>query len=192
MRRKKILSLPTLKSRKGDLNKLWYVEIGMRNPKSGEYERKRYYSLSEKDFSVAINEKNSVEERYIEGQKIIEYLTEKLKRGWTIFDEPEEVKFFCEKSLIQYSHEATIYQKKLSNNRTYEFLVSSYLKENLSNWDKSTCDTYTGRYRRFGLWLQENELHKIDIAEITNQMIVDFFNFQKNEKDLTRDRKSVV
>ena len=42
MRRKKILIKPTLRDRKGDVSKKWYVEVSQRDPKTDLMARRRF------------------------------------------------------------------------------------------------------------------------------------------------------
>jgi integrase len=183
MRRKKILSFPKLNNRKEDITRDWYVEVGMRNPKNGEYERRRFSSLSEKGVVAVINDKTTVEGRYVEAQKIIDYLNRKIKSGWTFFNDVERCVY---DSQIQYSNEASVYKRKLSDNSIYEYLVSAYLKEKLPDWDISTQVNYKGRYRKFGFWLKMAEMDSVDISAITNDVIIRFFNYLKLSLKLSR------
>ncbi len=81
MRRKKNLLFPTLRDRKGDITKKWYVELSMRDPQRDEMIRKRYECYDD----VNINSFSSAAERYRLAEKIIAELKQKIAAGWTIF-----------------------------------------------------------------------------------------------------------
>jgi sigma54-dependent transcription regulator len=70
MRRKKILILPKLCDRKGDISKKWFVELSQRNSKTGEMVRFR----TEKFNNVNINSLQTANERYAFAEKILKPL----------------------------------------------------------------------------------------------------------------------
>jgi hypothetical protein len=119
MRRKKILILPKLCDRKGDINKKWFVELSQRNPKTNEMVRFR----TEKIDSVNINLFTTAAERYAFAEKIINELKSKLNNGWTIFNDTET---FVYEDQTQYSHEARVYKRMVESDLMF---LSSVLQD---------------------------------------------------------------
>lgn len=180
MRRKKILILPVLRDRKGDLSKKWYIEVSQRNPQTNEMVRRRFETLNDKN----INTLSSTEERYKFANKLIEELCLKLKDGWTIFSDTERVIY---EDQTQYAAEARIFKKSIESNKTYIYWCSRYITEILreKRLRKGSNETYESRYRVFKNWLICNQLINLDVSAITNSVIIDFFVFLRDIKKHT-------
>jgi integrase len=181
MRRKKILVLPKLCDRKGDLGKKWFIELSQRNPKTNELVRFR----TEKINDVNINSFSTAAERYEFGKKIIADLRRKLNNGWTIFNDSEK---FIYEDQTQYSHEARIYKKMVESNFTITYWLSRYISEDLiqSGLRAETICTYTSRCRVFRMWIEANNYLQIDIMAVDNKKIIDFFTYLRNERNLAK------
>jgi integrase len=178
MRRKKIFVRPKLNDRKGDLNRKWYVEMSMRNPKTDEMIRRRFNQFED----ISINEYNSKEERTEAANRIIILLNRKVDNGWNIFADTERCVY---EDQLQYSHAAAIYKNMLSENNSYSYWIAKYLIEKVGELKGETKSTYKSRYRIFGLWLESRNMNLIDIKSINNSVIIVFFNYLKNERNLS-------
>jgi integrase len=181
MRRKKILIQPTLRDRKGDLSKRWYVEVSQRNPETGEFVRKRFEIFED----VNINSLKKNKERHELAKKLIADLTEKIKSGWTIFNDTETVVY---EDQTQYSAEAVVFKKMISSNKNYTYWCSKYMIEVLKDMSlrKGTTDTYESRYRVFKNWLMGKKLIDLDIKMVTNEVIIEFFIYLRDIRKYTK------
>jgi hypothetical protein len=165
MRRKKILILPILRDRKGDVNKKWYVEISQRNPQTDVMVRRHFEMFG----NESINSYHTSAERYEFAKKIIDDLNEKLKSGWTILDGDERVIY---EDQTQYASEARIFKKQVASNKIYVYWCSRYISEVLRNSQlrTGTIITYESRYRVFRNWLIYKNLSNLDIVAINNNL----------------------
>jgi integrase len=181
MRRKKILVYPHLCDRKGDLSKKWYVELSMRDPNTGEMVRSRHECYSGQN----INDFKNKAERTEIAQRIIAGLRQKLDAGWTIFNDTNDCVY---EDQIQYSNVSQVYNEKVKSNKNYNYWISRYITEVYPELQiqKSTQQTYTSRYRRFGIWLKFKKLDPLNLREISNRNIIDFFLFLSGDKNLSK------
>ena len=180
MRRKKIFIYPHLSDRKGDLSKQWYVEVSMRNPKTGIMQRRRFEVLD----GININSFTISAERYEFSKKIIDNLCQKLDSGWTIFDADPSCVYEDE---LQYSNIAKVYKKQVESNENYTYWCSRYIKEELSEQldpKGETLRTYRSRFRIFGMWLTKNNLSIVDLSAIDNSVILSFFSYLRTERKI--------
>jgi integrase len=179
MRRKKILILPKLCDRNGDLSKKWYVEVSQRNPKDGIMCRRRF----EKFEGININDLKDVESRRQLSEKLIASLNNRLNEGWTIFNDVSEVVMDDQ---LQYSATAQFYKKKVETNNNYSFWASLYIENILNKQDvsKDTIETYKSRFRVFGNWLHANDLSIYDISAVSNEIVIMFFEYLRNDRKL--------
>ncbi|MDR3093128.1 MAG: phage integrase SAM-like domain-containing protein, partial [Bacteroidales bacterium] len=175
MRRKKIFVRPHLNNRTGDVKKRWYVELAQRNPKNNEMCRVRFEYLED----IKINIHQTAGERNEAAQKIIARLNAKIDSGWSIFEDTEK---YIYEDQLQYSHAASVYKEKLSENNSYPVLIGKYINEFVSDLKAETNTTYTSRYRIFGLWLRSRNMYDLDITAITNEIIIAFFTYLKTDK----------
>jgi integrase len=180
MRRKKILIKPTLRDRKGDVSKKWYVEVSQRDPKTDLMVRRRF-EMYEND---NINSYHTAEQRRDMAEKIITELNGKLKSGWNIFDGDERVVY---EDQTQYFEEARIFKKTVASNKNYTYWCSRYITEVLrqNSLRHGTLITYESRYRLFKHWLMSKHLEHLDITAITNDVIIKFFTYLRDEKKHT-------
>ncbi|MDR1198801.1 MAG: site-specific integrase [Prevotellaceae bacterium] len=176
MRRKKILILPTLRDRNRDMSKKWYVEVSQRNPQTAEMVRCRFETFD----NININSLQTLAERYSFAEKIINDLSQKIKNGWTVFNDTTRVIY---EDQTQYAHEARVYRKKVESNRNYVYWCSRYIVEilRMQQLRKGTLITYESRYRVFKNWLIDKSMAHLDIVAITNDVIVQFFTYLRDE-----------
>ena len=181
MRRKKILILPNLRDRGGDMSKKWYVELSQRNPQTGVMERRRFEMFG----STNINSFSSADERYELGRLIINNLQQKIANGWTIFNDTTTVVYADQ---TQYSHEARVYKKMVESNLNVVYWLSRYISEELkqSGLSAETVSTYTSRCRVFRMWIESNNYSTIDITAIDNKIMIEFFTYLRNNRCLAK------
>jgi integrase len=179
MRRKKILILPKLCNRNGDLSKQWYVEVSQRNPNNGKMIRRRF----EKIDNTNINDFTDANSRNKIAEKLIADLNRKLGNGWTIFSDVSEAVY---EDQLQYSAVAKFYKKKILSNKNYSYWTSLYIKQvlNKRTLSKDTLDTYKSRYRVFGNWLYMQDLAAYDISAVSNEVVKNFFSYIKDERKM--------
>jgi integrase len=181
MRRKKILIYPHLCDRKGDISKKWYVELSQRNPQTDQMERRRFEIFGDTN----INDFNTPEERRAHAEKIIEELRNKIAAGWTIFNDTTRVVYADQ---TQYAFEARVFKKMVESNLNTPYWLSRYINEQLkpSGLRPETIMTYTSRCRIFRLWIDANGYSSVDITAIDNSIIVPFFTYLRNDRQLSR------
>ena len=171
-RRKILISLPTLNNKKGDARKQWYVEYGVRNPKSDKLERFRIYE----GLSIV-----PPDVRYNRAQKIIEEYTQKLKSGWSPLH--ENPRYIYQDSLV-YTEVAKVFGNTRMTNTTVRFFANEFLKEITPKINvEGSLPTYKGKLRTFCQWIQKRGYEDNDISSITNEIVLDFFNYLMLDMD---------
>jgi integrase len=165
-RRKKLVRLPHLNYSGGDTSKQWYVEYGVRNPKTDKMERFRVYEgLSDSDS----------EKRVVAAEQIIKEFTEKLRNGWSPFLADE--KFVYDDELV-YNEIAKVYGTMRLANATIRLYSSEWLKNIAAKVDpEGTLPTYKGKLRLFNSWLDMNGYGDNDATAINNEIVLKFFNY---------------
>ena len=116
MKHQPIIRLPQLYDAWGDLSKRLCVFYYVRNPKTGKMDRFRDYNISSN---------LSASKRYEAGKKLIQEITDKLKRGWTPFNE----KTIALPDNLQFQTAVKEYHKAVARNGTFSFYASKYLEE---------------------------------------------------------------
>jgi hypothetical protein len=102
MKNEKIVRLPIICDRGGDLSKNWFIEFYCRNPRNNKLERQRIYK--------GINKFHTVRERMQAAQKICDYYTDQLKNEWSPF-----------------SNQLVIYDDNLQTKTTLTYSIMVYL-----------------------------------------------------------------
>lgn len=174
MREKAIIRLPQLCDCDGDLNGRWYVHYSVRDPKSGKMERF-------KDVSGLYKAKTK-NERYTISEKIIKELTEKLKRGWTPFNDSSVVY----PDNLQFQTAIKQYRKAVSQNGTFSFYASKFLDKVEMEHEPATVSSYRSKLRMFNSWLQQSNLDGCDVSAIDNELMTKFFLFIIQERKLSK------
>ncbi len=171
-RRKIIVSLPTLNDKKCDATKQWYVEYGVRNPKSDKLERFRIYE----GLSIV-----PPDVRYKRAQEIIQEYSQKLKSGWSpLIENP---RYIYQDTLV-YTEIAKVYGNARVSNTTVRFYANEFLKEISPKINiEGSLPTYKGKLRLFCSWIDKKGLQDNDITSVTNQMILEFFDYLIYERD---------
>lgn len=142
----------------------WYIYFSIRNPKTGLLEPFKV----EKGFSSCSN--NDEKQKY--GEKLIEEYTDKIKRGWTPWNN-EEVIYQDE---IMYHNESVTYgTKRKKSKATIRAFSSQYLLYKRSSVKSKTYSSYQTKIRIFVNWLEVHNYANYDITSITNDIIIRFF-----------------
>lgn len=179
-RRKRIIVLPRLNDRKGDLSKQWFVEYQVRNHKTDVMHRFRIYEGF--DTIMCKTKRETIEKRQAHAQKIIDEFTYKLKNGWTPFIE-EDIIYEDE---IDYHNLAQIYGRKKKGNTTIRSIMSEFLTYRKREVKPKTFESYQSKIRLFCLWLEKNEYGDLDAASIDNKIILQFFNWLIDDRHLSK------
>jgi len=141
----------------------YFVEYRVFNPKTDKLERFRIYKGFKKCRSFA--------EVHIHSQKIIAEYKQKLLSGWRPWDDNI------------YIYEDEIEFRTVTNSFGLEKIDNSHLRKHLSDYlklkkndvNKKSYQTYQSKTRLFCLWLENNGYKQIKIHQITNEIVVKFF-----------------
>ena len=174
MERQKLVILPKLNRCNGDLSRQWFIYFSCRDPKTGKMKRFRIYD----GFSLIDNANG----RIGHGEELCRVYAHRLKSGWTPFCDDQE---FIYDDHVQYKTVAEIYGTKRRGNNTVRVWISRYLATIHAAITPSTYSTYVSKLRIFALWLEEKKLQDNDVMSISNDLIVDFFNWLINIRKLS-------
>ncbi len=178
MNREKLIRLPVIYDAGGDIAKDWFVEFYCKNPRTGDFERIKKYK--------GINKFHMLPERREAIEKMCQYWTDKLRSGWSPFlDE----KIIYDDNL-EYNTLIKNYKKAVSHNGTFRFYASKFLDNIRSSINEDgTLSTYRSKLRMFDAWLEGKGISQVDISEINQPLMVEFFSFLI--EDLQRSRITV-
>ena len=175
MKRKKIAILPEVNNCGGDLSKKWFVYYSYRDSRNDKMKRfKAYHGLHKiKDF----------EGRTAEALRLKDEYAVKLKNGWNPFLADETAIY---EDQLQYQNVARIYGKMKTANKTVGYYSSKFIakKKEDGGLEHETIGTYTSKLRIFNLWLDKNRIADYDITMIDNVIILQFFNYLINDRQL--------
>jgi integrase len=171
---KKVI-LAKLDDAKGDINKRWCIYFSFVNPYTLKLERKRVYN--------GINNFNDANLRYSVASVLIQQYNEKLKNGWTpyqetdtIYYDPGEVSFLPQ----NYNRE----------NASLPSYLMGALKSKHALRDKS-YKTYKSIVTSFTYYLEANKIERITINQFTKQMAETFLHWlviEKKKSHVTRNK----
>ncbi|MDR0660284.1 MAG: site-specific integrase [Prevotellaceae bacterium] len=172
--------MPSLRDRKGNISKKWYVEVSQRNHRTDEMAR-RCFELFD---GVNINDLPTKDERYKLAERLIKEFNAKLRNGWVVYEDNEKAVY---EDQTQYHQEARIFKRMIASNKAYGYWISKYIKEVLKDKGlrSGTLVTYTSRYRVFQNWLFKNEVVHLDVSAITNDVIIRFFRYLRDDRKHT-------
>jgi hypothetical protein len=156
---KKIAILPKLYDANGDIRKTWFVYYSFRNPATDKMERFKLFE----GFKLLKTKK----ERYMKAEILIKDLTARMRQGWNPFAESTE--FLFENNLLP-RNTAKISAAAKVNGRTFRLCANLFLPE-MEGMAPKTYESYISKYRTFDLWLQTKAMEKLNIAEITPEII---------------------
>ncbi len=179
MKREKLIILPKINNRKGDLSKQWFIYFSVRNPASGKMHRERKYAN--------LSSFMDVESRTKAAENLCLEYAEKLKTGWSPLVDDSKVIY---NDQLEYDKITRIYGKKRSENKTIRYYGSKYLEHIMGNIDKEgTLPTYQSKIRIFCMWADSQGLGGNDVTTINNRNMVDFFNWLINDQE--RSKKTI-
>lgn len=168
-RRKKIVILPHLNPN----GKQWYIEYGVRNPQTDKMDYFRIYQgLTDPD----------PEKRRVAAEQIINEYSLKLKNGWTPLGVAE--KYIYQDQLV-YTEIARVYGQQRASNQTVRFYASEWITTISAKVCEETIKTYKGKLRHFCNWLEFKGQGDNDVSAITNEMIIDFFDYLIDDEKLS-------
>lgn len=174
MKEEKLLVLPTIYDGGGDLKKPWYIEFTMKNPKTGKLERQR--------IKKGINSIHSLKGRRAAAEKMKLHWTEKLKAGWSPFNNEKNVY----DDNLEYQTYIINYRKTKSKNGTFRFFASKYIDAIKNEVEKSTIVTYRSKLRLFDAWLQNEYMNDFDVSGISQAVLAKFMKFIIEERKLSK------
>lgn len=152
----------------------WYVSFSVRNPKTG--------LLVPKKIRKGFKQLPTHEQKIEHAQKLIDEYTNLLKNGWTPWSDPKAIY----EDQIQYKNEAESFGYiKKSNNSTRKVASEFLLLKKTALKDK-TYSCLQSKIRKFTMWLERKNFGEYDITMIDNKIILDFFDFLINERDLDK------
>ncbi len=175
-RKKSIAILPHLNDGGGDVNKGWYVEYSMRNPRNGVMQRFRNYTL----FSNI----DSADERYIKAEEYIKELSDKIKSGWSVFQEQQE-SIIYEDELV-YSAVAANYGRARKSNNTVNSYLSDFLLLKKGVVNGKSYQTYQSKMRSFCAFLEKQKVTQHDLSTIDNDLITKFLLYRYEKDKLSK------
>ncbi|MCK3684205.1 tyrosine-type recombinase/integrase [Maribellus sp. YY47] len=140
----------------------WFIEFYVRNPRNNKMVRFRKYQ--------GINKHRTRVERQAAAEKMKHYWTEKLKEGWSPFNEGLVVY----DDNLEFQTAIRNYRKLKAKNGTFRFYASKYINWKKAELEPASLSTYRSRLRIFDSWLEGVGMNEVDINYITNQIIVDF------------------
>jgi len=156
----------------------YFVEYRAFNPKTDKLERFRIYKGFKRCRSFA--------EVNAHAQKIIAEYKQKLQSGWRPWDDNI------------YIYDDEIEFRTITNSFGLEKIDNSHLRKHLSDYlrikkadvNKKSYQTYQSKTRLFCLWLENNGYRQIKIHQISNEIVVRFFQHLIENRKL--DKVSVA
>lgn len=172
-RRKVLYVLPRLNDCGGNLDAEWYIEYSFRDDKNS-LKRFRVYE--------GLKSLSTEEERRAYASKIIEDITNKIKRGWTPFDLDKVV---CNNH-IAYNLQSRVYGSTEKTPKNLFFYINAFLEEKSPTLKPKTLQDYTSKLRILHQWLYSKGVGNIFAQELTNEQLTDFIYYLINERNLER------
>jgi len=170
---KKLIILPKLCNCNGRQKKQWFVYYSVRDPQTGKMHRFRHY-----DGFTGLSEL----EKYDHARGLIEDYTTKLRSGWSPFLDDQRVIY---EDHIDYKTVTELYKTRRAGNRTLRVVLSKFLDHKKPAISASTFQTYSSKARIFFLWTDRLGIQLNDIKAYSNAVILGFFHFLINEKQLS-------
>jgi len=175
-RRKRIVVLPLLKDRGGDIHKPWYIEYQVRDARTDKMGRFRVQGNLNAIFGK--NKKETIALRTEAAKPIIEAYTEKLKAGWTPYNDSSVIY----EDELMYHNAALVYGKRKKSNINIRVYSSAFLSEIKRSLKPKTYESYQSKIRIFTMWLESEGLGDVDASAITPDIIQRFFNMLIDKK----------
>lgn len=175
MKQKPIIRLPQLYDAGSDISKKWFVYYSVRNPKTGKMERFKEFSGLKLNLSAS--------DRHIVADKLIRKLTEKLRAGWTPYNDPSVV--YADN--LQFQTAIKEYRKAVSLNGTFNYFASKLLDQLTLGHEDATISTYRSKLRCFNAWLEGLNMDMCDVSTFDNALLTKFFLFIIKERKLSKN-----
>jgi integrase len=115
-------------------------------------------------------------------QDLINSITKRLKSGWRPWLD-ENVRYQDE---IEYNAVVKGFGNTKNDKNHLRRWISDFLVFKKSDVVKKTFQDYTSKLRQFTLWLEKNDYDCLLISEITNDIIVKFFNYLIQSRQLDK------
>lgn len=153
----------------------WYVYFSVRNPKTG----KLIPVKKEKGFKICTNDKA----RLKQGENLIKEYTHKIKNGWTPWSDDE----YIFEDQIMYHSEAEAYGTRRKKSKTsIRLYASEFLLFKKQSLKSKGYSSYQSKFRIFTHWLEKSNYIDYDITEISNDVILLFFEYLISQRDLDK------
>lgn len=152
----------------------WYVHFSVRNPKTGRMVRQKIYE----GFKPL---KTNAQKR-AHGQKLIAKYTKLLSNGWTPWTDPDMIY----EDQVQYKNESESFGYLKKSNNYIRKLTSEFLLFKQSALKEKTYSSYQSKMRIFTMWMEKNGYGEFDITAIDNDIILKFFDYVINIRDLDK------
>lgn len=158
----------------GDLSKRWFVYYYIKNPVSGEMDRRRVYE----GFAECKTEK----ERRNNAKRLITKINRQLEKG----KDPAIKKFIAfsqdsNSSEVSRVDVSKVPEKDNSTGLSVEHCLNEIIKDNKGHWRKKTTDSYQSQLNIFYDWLKQEKLEGIDIVNFTKDHAQSFVSYLSNE-----------
>ena len=160
--------LPILKNRNGDILKEWYIEFSCFSENKNKMIRYR------KTFNM--NRITDAKKRQELGDMTVKKLTSDLQQGWR----PWTKNNYIYKDITQYKEISKIKGTMKNDSNQITRLVSEFLGKREHELKKKSYATYVSKIRIFTIFLEKYP--KISIAEISNEIILDFWKHLVKKK----------
>ena len=171
---KKLIKLPTIYNAGGDLEKQWFIEFYVRNPRNNKFERLRK--------KKGINGLHTFKERMNAAKKMKHYWTDKLKAGWTPYIDQSII--YADN--LEFQTAITNYRVSKSHNGTFRYYGSKYIDTISNNIEETTMSTYRSKMRLFDAWLDGMDLADVDVSALNQKILYKFFLFLIEDRKLSK------
>lgn len=151
-----------------------FVEYRVYNPKTDSLERFRVY----KGFSKCKTDQEIAQL----AEQIIKEFTGKLKNGWRPWS--DTVYHYIDE--IDYETQARSFGRKKTGTSHIRKHLSGFLELKKNDVSAKSYQSYQSKTRLFALWLENQGYGELKIYQITNDIVVEFFNHLINERALDR------
>ncbi|MCX6231169.1 MAG: tyrosine-type recombinase/integrase [Bacteroidetes bacterium] len=160
--RKKLATCPILKVSKG----IWFIYFSVRDPNTNKMKPVKKYE--------GFNNCKNDNERRKHGENLIVEYTEKLKSGWSPFNDKENVIYSDQLEYHNFIERFNTKRKAAKNTR---FFLNEYISIKSQGLKARSISTYISKLRIFCNWIDYRGYTDYDISEINNKIILEFFTF---------------
>jgi len=144
---------------------VYYVEYSCFNERLDKLQRFRIYK--------GFRKKKTEKERQVHAKTIIDFYSKKLLAGWR----PWDVEKYIYKDEIEYKTVTSGFGSKRFDDSHLRKHLSAFLVMRKRETSAKTYQSYNSKTRVFCQWLENNGHEKIKVYEITQKMVIGFFNY---------------